>query len=58
MTARVTGVIVPMQIQKVLGKGSYGTAYKGKRLSDGKTYAIKVPAACSPLCACVQSVHC
>lgn len=30
------------QVIKVLGKGSYGTAYKAKRLSDGKIYAIKV----------------
>ena len=31
-----------MQIQKILGKGSYGTAYRAKRHSDGKLYAIKV----------------
>ena len=31
-----------LQIQKILGKGSYGTAYRAKRHSDGKLYAIKV----------------
>ena len=30
-----------MQIQKTLGKGSYGTVYRAKRFSDGKLYALK-----------------
>ena len=30
------------QEQKVLGQGTYGCVYKAKRLSDGKSYAVKV----------------
>ena len=30
-----------MQVQKALGKGSYGTVYRAKRHSDGKVYALK-----------------
>lgn len=29
------------QVQKALGKGSYGTVYRAKRYSDGKLYALK-----------------
>jgi serine/threonine protein kinase len=34
--------VCSLQIQKILGKGSYGTAYRAKRHSDSKLYAIKV----------------
>jgi len=30
-----------LQVQKALGKGSYGTVYRAKRYSDGKVYALK-----------------
>ena len=30
-----------MQVQKLLGKGSYGIVYRVKRLSDGGVYALK-----------------
>ena len=29
------------QVQKLLGKGSYGIVYRVKRLSDGGVYALK-----------------
>ena len=28
--------------QKLLGKGTYGSVYKAKRLSDGQSYAVKI----------------
>lgn len=30
-----------LQVQKLLGKGSYGIVYRVKRLSDGGVYALK-----------------
>lgn len=32
---------LPPQVQKLLGKGSYGIVYRVKRLSDGGVYALK-----------------
>jgi len=29
------------KVQKFLGKGSYGSVYRVKRISDGKVYALK-----------------
>ena len=32
---------VVLQMKKFLGKGSYGSVYKVKRVSDGLVYAVK-----------------
>ena len=28
--------------ERILGQGTYGCVYKAKRISDGKSYAVKV----------------
>ena len=35
------GLLCMLQVQKLLGKGSYGIVYRVKRLSDGGVYALK-----------------
>lgn len=40
MIVRV-GVWMPLQVIKLLGKGSYGKVYKVERESDGQIYAMK-----------------
>jgi hypothetical protein len=42
MEETTTGMLQKQfEVLKFLGKGSYGSVYKVKRLSDGNTYAIK-----------------
>lgn len=38
---RYKELYLPLQVQKLLGKGSYGIVYRVKRLSDGGVYALK-----------------
>ena len=30
-----------LQVEKLLGSGSYGRVYRVQRIADGKTYALK-----------------
>jgi len=40
-TATQLKLLLVLQVQKLLGKGSYGIVYRVKRLSDGGVYALK-----------------
>ena len=41
MGARAHGFYRFVQVEKVLGKGTYGTVFRVCRLSDGQKYAMK-----------------